>query len=361
LSDAIREHPDDFLGSDVATKFGSQLPYLMKVLAAAEPLSLQVHPTSERARLGFAAEEVAGIPRAAANRRYRDPSHKPELIFALTRFEGMAGFRDVTKTAEIMRLLSLPWADDLAERLDDSQATAFQCLREIVTELLRLPSPQVRNRLASLAHASPAAERALHREDPRRRPPAVDRNSVERESRRVFAQTPQLCRRYPDDPGVLVTLLLNHVVLAAGEAMFVEAGIVHAYASGFGVEIMASSDNVVRAGLTPKHIDVDELLRITNFTPVPPPLWASSGVHVHDAEFRPPVTEFALRVARAPVDDLSAAGPRIVLVLEGSVDLQSATEHQRLRRGDAVFIRALDGPVTATGQARLAVASVPAS
>lgn len=339
--------------------FGPRLPYLMKVLAAAEPLSLQVHPTSERARLGFAAEESAGIPRSAPNRRYRDASHKPELIFALTRFEGMAGFRDISKTAQILRLLRLDWTDDLAVRLDQEQ-TAFQCLRELVTELLALPAKQVRDRLTSLAEAASTAERALHRADPRMRPPEIDRSSVERESRRLFAQTPALCRRYPDDPGVLVTLLLNHVVLAAGEAMFVEAGIVHAYTSGLGVEIMASSDNVVRAGLTPKYVDVDELLRITNFTPVPPPLWASGRGDEDDAEFRPPVTEFALRITRTPVPDLPAAGPRIVLALEGEATVNSGQDAQTLQCGQSVFVAASEGPIVATGDARLAVASLPA-
>ena len=267
LDAVIEESPEPFLGDRVLQTFGPRLPFLMKLLAAAEPLSLQVHPSSERARIGFAEQNTAGIALDAGERSYKDPSHKPELIYALTRFEGMAGFRDTAKTAAILRLFQLPWLDETARALADT-ATPVQTLRAVVTEMLAVGGPVLEQRLQELRTAAAEAEARSHRPQTRVRPPASDPSSVERESLRIFAQTIQLVDRYPVDPGVLVTLLLNHVVLAAGEAMFIDSGVIHAYTSGFGVEIMASSDNVVRAGLTPKYVDVPEMLEITDFTPM---------------------------------------------------------------------------------------------
>src|SRR3954447_25009392 len=297
LDDLISAAPQDILGDRVARSFGGRLPFLMKLLAAAEPLSLQVHPTSEQARIRFAEQNAAGIPLDAPERSYRDASHKPELIYALTRFEGMAGFRDTTRTAAILRMFELPCLDAVAAELAVTP-TPFKSLRRVVSEMLATSGEELRERLQQLRIAAEDAEARAHRPESRMRPPDVEQSSTERESLRVIAQTKALVDRYPDDAGVLVTLLLNHVVLAAGEAMFIAAGVIHAYTSGFGVEIMAASDNVLRAGLTPKHVDIPELLEVTNFTPIPPPLWA--GTPVEDADgikLAPPVEEFELVVA----------------------------------------------------------------
>jgi mannose-6-phosphate isomerase len=359
LAAAIDFEPDDLLGPRVERMFGPRLPYLMKLLAAAEPLSLQVHPTSERARIGYAEEQAARIPLSAPERRYHDPSHKPELIFALTRFEGMAGFRDCHKTAEILRRLELPWCDEMAARLAGSQAP-YQTLKALVTEMLAMSGEALRERLVELREAAVRAEADSHRADPRLRPPLTDPSSVEREATRLFAQTAALTARYPHDPGVLVTLLLNHVVLAAGDAMFIDAGVLHAYTSGFGVEVMAASDNVLRAGLTPKHVDVAELLEITNFTPSPPPLWASTTTAGSEVErFTPPVTEFALTVGPAAGCEISDHGPRIVLALEGPVTVAAGDKVETLASGHAVFVAHEDGAVTLSGAGRVAVVSVP--
>jgi mannose-6-phosphate isomerase len=329
----------------------------MKALAAAEPLSLQVHPTSERARAGFAAENAAGIPVGAPHRSYQDEFHKPELVFALTRFEGMAGFRDVDKSCEILRLLGLPWLDAVAERLEDG--TPAEALHAVVAGMLATDLTVLGDRLVDLAKAAAAAEETAHR----RRLPGVrrsrERTSVEREAVRVFAQTAALAERYPADPGVLVTLLLNHVVLSPGEAMFLDAGVVHAYTSGFGVEIMASSDNVVRAGLTPKHVDVPELLDIADFRPIPPPTITPAG-HAHAASFGPPVAEFALHVVRAPSTEVPDDGPRIVLGLDGETTVVGPEHAEVVRRGQAVFVPHEAGPVQLQGAGRVAVGAVPA-
>ena len=359
LAEAIDFEPDELLGPRVEQLFGPRLPYLLKLLAATEPLSLQVHPTSERARIGFAAEQAARVPLTSPTRRYQDSSHKPELLFALTRFEGMAGFRDCRKTAAILRRLELPWYDEIAERLESSTAP-FQTLRTLVTEMLALAGPALAARLEELGDAAIRAEAESHRVELRQRPPVTDPASVDREATRVFAQTVELTKLYPDDPGVLVTLLLNHVVLAAGEAMFLDAGVLHAYTSGFGVEVMAASDNVLRAGLTPKHVDVAELLEITNFTPSPPPMWAATSVAGSQVQqFTPPVTEFSLTVGPAAEATVADSGPRIVLALEGTVTVSTGDQVEILAGGDAVFVAHVDGPVTLSGDGRVVAVSVP--
>jgi mannose-6-phosphate isomerase len=361
LAEAIRSDPDMMLGAAVRDSFGDRLPYLMKLLAAREPLSLQVHPTSERARIRFAEQNAAGIPLNAAERSYQDPSHKPELIYALTRFEGLAGFRNTTKTAEILRRLRLPWLDEFADRIGTSR-TPFQTLRAVTSEMLAMAGDHLAARLQELRAAAMRAEKASHRPPARMRPEWVDPSDVDRESIRVYAAIVPLIDRYPTDPGVLVTLLLNHVVLAAGEAMYLDAGIIHAYTSGFGVEIMASSDNVLRAGLTPKHVDVPELLAIANFTPTPPPLWGATTLD--DATgllLSPPVEEFELLLStpRDRTIEGLPAGPQIVLCVDGSATVATEQAQTVLRRGESVFVPAAQGTVTLSGRGRAALARPP--
>ena len=357
LDAAIAEDPSGMLGAHVAEHFGPRLPFLMKALAAAEPLSLQVHPTRDRARAGFAAENAAGIEIGDPRRSYQDESHKPELVYALTRFEGMAGFRDVGKSSEILRLLRLPWLDSVAAELVEGHPA--DALDAVVTSMLSTSGELLADRLVDMAKAAREAEDRAHRS----RPPAVrrsrERTSVEREAVRLFAQTAALAERYPTDPGVLVTLLLNHVVLSPGEAMFLDAGVIHAYTSGFGVEIMASSDNVVRAGLTPKHVDVAELLDIADFRPVPPPAVTPAATARGAVSFVPPVTDFALHIVEAPNHELPAAGPRLVLGLEGDTTLVSADGEASVIRGDAVFVPDSTGPVRLAGAGRVAIGAVP--
>jgi mannose-6-phosphate isomerase len=358
LDVAIRDRPEPALGRRVVEMFGPRLPFMVKALAAAEPLSLQVHPTSERARLGYADENAAGVPIGDPVRNYQDEFHKPELVLALTRFEGMAGFRDVEKSAQILRLLDSPWAEDVADRLESGPA--FQALHGVVADILHLDSGRLDGLVAAVGEAAQRAEQVAHR----RRPPGsrrlLERTSVQRESTRVFAQTAALAARYPNDPGVLVTLLLNHVVLAPGEAMFLDAGVVHAYTSGFGIEIMASSDNVVRAGLTPKHVDIVELLQIASFTPMPPPVWEPTRIGDDVWRYAPPVSEFSLVVGTTPLADLPREGPRVVIVLEGEVEVVASSGRELLGRGEAVFVGDDDGPVEIGSGGRVAVGAVPA-
>lgn len=356
LDEAIAADPEGMVGTRVNTIFGPRLPFLMKALAAAEPLSLQVHPSTERARIGYAHEDAAGVPLGSPERSYQDRFHKPEMIYAITRFEGMAGFRDVEASARILRMLDVPWADEIAWRLEDGPA--YQALRGVVTDMLAMEGPALVKLLATLAEAAVRAEERGHREDLRTGRRLRDRTDVAREATRVFAQTAALVERYPADAGVLVTLLLNHVVLAPGEAMFLDAGIIHAYTSGFGLEIMASSDNVVRAGLTPKHVDVPELLQIANFTPIPPPLWEPT-VRGKISHFDPPVTEFALQVGEPPIGGAVIDGPRIVLVLDGRATVTTSSDVQQLRRGQALYLAQSDGNATIAGDGQVAIGWVP--
>jgi mannose-6-phosphate isomerase len=358
LGEAIADDPKQLLGGRVSDLFGDRLPFLMKVLAVDEPLSLQVHPSSGRARLGHARENEKGLPVESPERSYKDPWHKPELLFALTRFEGMAGFRDVPGTAALLRLLHLPWADDVARRLEDGPA--HQTLEAVTTETLALSGRGLARTLRDVGHAARHAEARGRRTDLRHRSSGREQQLVNREAVRVFGLLAGLAEKYPKDPGVLVTLLLNHVVLAPGEAMFVDAGVIHAYTSGFGVEIMASSDNVLRAGLTPKHRDIAELLHVTSFVPIPPPRWQSVQQGHGFTHIEPPVSEFSLTVGRPPLRRTPPSGPRVLLVLEGSVEVSTAGQRLALRQGEAVFVTHEDGPFEVAGNGEVAVGSVPA-
>ncbi len=359
LDDVISDAATEMLGGRVCAGFGERLPFLMKVLAVSEPLSLQVHPSSDAARAGHLREESAGIAVDAAHRTYKDPWHKPELIFAITRFEGMAGFREIDRTVAILRLLHERWSDEVADRL--AGGPAERVLREVVTDTLALEGRELARLLGRIGDAARHAGARARREQLRHRSQrATSQSVVGPEAVRVFERLGDLARRYPQDPGVLVTPLLNNVVLAPGEAMFVDAGVVHAYVEGFGVEIMASSDNVLRAGLTPKHVDVDELLSITDFTPIPPPRWDPSERTADFTHLEPPVAEFCLTVGRPPLRQVAPTGPRTVLVLEGQVEVVARGERIAVRRGQSVFVSHADGPIDVVGAGGLvAIGSVP--
>ena len=339
LDEEIVARPGPTLGPDVAERFGGRLPFLTKVLAVDQVLSLQVHPSNEQARRGHAREEAAGLPLDSPDRSYPDPWHKPELVFALTPFETLAGFRDVSHTAELLRMLGVPWADDVARRLEDGEPAA--CLRAVVEDTLALQGPVVEALVAEVS----AARGRVRYADP--------------EAHRVLEILGQLANRYPDDPGVLVSLLLNDVVLQPGEALMVQPGVVHAHGSGLALEIMATSDNVLRAGLTPKHRDVAELVAATDFQPIPPPRCLPARTGPGFAHFAPPVEEFELTVARPPVDWLPRSGPRVMIALDDAVAVAAGGQTVEVGRGGAVFVEHDDGPMSVSGPGWVAVGAVP--
>ncbi|GAA2894014.1 mannose-6-phosphate isomerase, class I [Microbacterium esteraromaticum] len=328
------DHPGDpadvSTGGTLDAVTGGSLPYLLKLLAAADPLSIQVHPTREQAREGFARE--TGMDAGDPARNYRDANHKPELIVALSdRFEALAGLRPIAETQRL--LASLPDSDgarEVSERLGaGDEATA---LRATIGWLL---SGDAADEVAEIIAGLRAAESA--------------------EFADALHALRGIAERCPDDPGVVVAMLMNFVVLAPGEAIFLRAGLLHAYVSGLGVEIMAASDNVLRGGLTPKHIDIDELLAIVDTTPGVVSVQPSSGeVTTYDV----PVSDFALR--RVLVDGeyrAEVSGPTMVLATRGELTVSGVSDAGvPVAVGRAVFATA-DEPellLRGTGEAFIA-------
>ncbi len=249
LDERIAQAPEEFLGAGG----GDRLGFLLKVLAAGAPLSLQAHPDSATAARRYAQEEAAGVPADAPHRLYKDTSHKPELLYALEPFAAMAGFRSPADAHALLAGLELPACRRTRGRCSTvldvlAGPDASAALKEATRLLLTAPAEAVAPLVEAVAGAcagldDPSAECVV-----------------------------ELAGHYPGDAGVLVSVLLNQVRLAAGEVLYLPAGNVHAYLSGTGVELMASSDNVLRGGLTPKHVDVPELLDVLDFRELPPPL-----------------------------------------------------------------------------------------
>lgn len=306
------------------------LPFLLKILAAASPLSIQAHPSLEQARRGFRRENEAGIDIEAPDRTYRDENHKPELVCALTPFEALVGFRDpevvVGEFGEVAGL------QEVVDRLESGG------LVEAVTWLLELDPDR-------------ASE--------------INRAAAER-----FELAGRLHRQFPSDPGVVVALFLNHIWLQPGEAVFLGAGNLHAYLGGMAVEAMANSDNVVRGGFTPKHVDIDELLAVVDFSAVEPEIQRPLGpTHRYDA----PVDDFSLtrvdlsstrvdlsstrvdlsstRVDAGPGETFVVEAPHLVLCTEGTLQLDSRSgDHVALAPGEAAVVEAADRAFTMSRQ-----------
>jgi mannose-6-phosphate isomerase len=324
LLQAIDERPEAMLGAPVVQRFGPRLPFLLKVLAIAEPLSLQAHPDTARAREGFDEEDAAMIPRDAPHRSYADPHAKPELVCALGPFVALSGFRAVADTRALIEALAVPSLRALAEPLW-SRPTP-EGLAATVRALLTMTEP------VPLVQAVQAAVDAG--------PPNDDR------WRSVRTWVRRLGQRHPGDVGVVVALLLELVELASGEALFLAAGNLHCYLEGTAVEIMGASDNVLRGGLTPKHVDVPELLRVLDFHAGPVPVCRARPVSPHEVVYDTPALEFALsRLELAAGERWSALGrgPEVLLCVEGSVRLGGdppAAPELVLERGESVFVPA---------------------
>jgi mannose-6-phosphate isomerase len=319
LLELTRTYPGEMLGPGV-TQFGPRLPFLLKVLAADRPLSIQVHPNAEQAEARFHDEGRAGVPIDAPERNYKDPYHKPELLCALSRFEALSGFREL---ADIERLAGRLAIAPLCARVRTA-ACSPQSLQQLFVDLIQA-SPRDRRELISAALAARPASGV-----------AADGDA------RLLAWVQRLARQYPDDAGVLAPLILNHVVLEPGEALYAPAGVLHAYLSGVGVEIMASSDNVLRGGLTRKRVDVPELLRTVHFA-------SSSASKLlpeqrgQEAVYRTEASEFRLsRITLEPPQGLRVRGgrPEILLCVEGEALLAAAGTELTLARGQAAFVAA---------------------
>ncbi|MBM3070924.1 mannose-6-phosphate isomerase [Enterobacter sp. RHBSTW-00994] len=328
LRDVIEADKATLLSDKVANRFG-ELPFLFKVLCADQPLSIQVHPNKKASELGFAKENAAGIPLDAAERNYKDPNHKPELVFALTPFLAMNAFREFS---EIVSLLQ-PVAGAnkaIAHFLENPDSAG---LSQLFASLLNMQGDEKSHALAVLKAAL---------------------NSQQGEpwqTIRVIAEF------YPDDSGLFSPLLLNVVKLNPGEAMFLFAETPHAYLQGVALEVMANSDNVLRAGLTPKYIDIPELVANVKFVAKPAAELLTQPVKKGpELDFPIPVDDFAfslhdLNRTETPVAQDSAA---ILFCVEGEATLNKDDQRLVLKPGESAFIAANESPITVSGTGRLA-------
>src|SRR3954454_13362009 len=286
------------------------LPYLLKFMAAGQPLSLQTHPDQAQAEAGFGLENERGVPVDAPNRIYRDRYAKPEMLCALTTFDTLCGFRPVDDTLSLLGRLE---AQELANHLQQEKL--------------------------------PATVAALYREE---FDPSSTIEACRRHDGPEAKLVTQLAERYPADPSVAVTLLLNRVMLAADEAIFLGPGNLHAYLRGFGVEVMANSDNVVRGGMTPKHIDVDELLAVLDFEPLPEPRVPRTEVEPGHWRYETPSAPFVTSLIAVTDEPRhhEAAHRELILWVEGS------------RHGECDFLAPGDN-IDLTGPAKVFLIAEP--
>ncbi|WP_328327178.1 MULTISPECIES: mannose-6-phosphate isomerase, class I [unclassified Streptomyces] len=332
LSAVIEADPETELGAPAVAKFGPRLPFLLKILAAGAPLSLQVHPDLAQAKEGYADEERRGVPIDAPHRNYKDANHKPELICALTHFDGLCGFRAPAESADLLAALDV---DSLKPYVDILRAHPEEAaLREVLTAVLSADPAGMK---ATVTEAAAAAERLGG----------------------AHAPYASIAHHYPGDPGVIAAMLLNYVQLQPGEALFLGAGIPHAYLNGLGVEIMANSDNVLRCGLTPKHVDVPELLRIVRFEATEPGILRPEAAPDGEELYETPIDEFRLSRYVRPEDarplPLPAATAQILLCTAGA----PRAGELALTPGQSVFVPAGEN-VTLSGTGTVFRATVVA-
>ena len=345
LDKVVAHDPVGVVGRASVEAFGSRLPFLLKIIAAAQPLSLQAHPSREQAEAGYAREQAAGVPRDAPHRTYRDGWPKPELLCALVETEALCGFREPGETYHLFEELAVGSALELVAPLADADVPAAERLGMVFSRLLRL-TPDERTVISEIVQAAEAVQ--------------------EPDDLVSFARTAcELNAYYPGDPGVLAALLMNRITLQPGDALFMPSGNLHAYLSGGGVEIMANSDNVMRGGLTPKYVNVDELLTILDFTPglrgLITPIEESRGVW----RYPTPAPEFALWRIEPHGEQVAvpAAGSgRVLLVTDGGLTATSATAKLDLVRGQAALLSADEEAVlTGRGTAFVGGPGVPQS
>lgn len=309
---------------DLLGESHTELPYLLKVLAAGAPLSIQVHPSRAQASAGFARENAQGLPANHPTRNYQDAHDKPEMLVALTTMEALAGFAPPA--------LSHARLTDLASEELHAQALFGRLLRALDAQDLAAA-------MGLLLSGKPEVVAFVG---------ALQRAATARPALRLAGLITYVSSHFPNDPGLGVVTLLNHVHLQPGEAIFVDAGIVHSYLRGIGIEIQAPSNNVLRGGLTPKHVDRTELQAIMRFEAttdlsVTPTVTREAGVKL--AHYAPPVGFGLTRVelTAGGRTAITAAGPRIVLAISTDVTIASDSGTIRARRGQGVFI-----PATAT-------------
>ncbi|MGP8306676.1 mannose-6-phosphate isomerase, class I [Vibrio sp. YIC-376] len=324
LSDLIKQNQSAYLSSQTAEKFGD-LPFLFKILAAESALSIQVHPSKQDAEVGYEKEQNAGVPLDASHRNYKDPNHKPELVYALTSYQAMNGFRPYS---EIIEAFSQCDIAELHAPLDTFKCeTNSKGLRDFFVHILTMEGETKERALEQLVtHAS--------------------RQSAQSSNFAVYDLIVELSAQYPGDVGLFAPLLLNVITLKSGEAMFLSSRTPHAYIKGTGLEIMANSDNVLRAGLTPKHMDVEELVKCTDFVPKPYGTLILEPNTVDNQNHYPvPVADFSFSILNQPNQVLvKTKSAEILMAIDEDVTLISNKgETLTAAKGQSVFIPAYAG------------------
>ncbi|MBS0852957.1 mannose-6-phosphate isomerase [Enterobacter sp. JGM127] len=328
LRDVIDSDKAAWLGNAVNQRFG-ELPFLFKVLCAAQPLSIQVHPNKQASEIGFAKENAAGIPIDAAERNYKDPNHKPELVFALTPFLAMNAFREFSEIVSLLQPVAGAHTA-IAHFLENPNAEG---LSQLFASLLNMQGEEKAHALAVLAAALNSQQ------------------GEPWETIRLIAQF------YPDDSGLFSPLLLNVVKLNPGEAMFLFAETPHAYLQGVALEVMANSDNVLRAGLTPKYIDIPELVANVKFEAKPAAELLTQAVkNGAELDFPIPVDDFAFALHDLSRNETAIAqqSAAILFCVEGEAVLSQGEQRLVLKPGESAIISASEPPVSVSGVGRLA-------
>jgi mannose-6-phosphate isomerase len=339
LDAVIAADPARELGPQCVARFGTRLPFLLKVLSAEKALSIQLHPSRAQAEAGYRAENERGLTPGGPARNYVDDWPKPELLCALTPFEVLTGLRTPADAAGLLRALAVDLLDPLAAELE--RAPSPQVLRGVLASILEWPEAGRRELVGRVVGA---CERLTSTDGPY----AGAATAALRET-----------LNHPGDLGVVALLLMRHTVLEPAEAVFMPPGGLHAYLRGTGIEVLANSDNVVRAGLTGKHVDVPELLKLLDpavAVPVLSPALLAEGIRWFDT----PAPEFRLYLAELAEHAviLPGAGPRIVLSIDGTALLRGESgQIVKLARGESCFVSAADGPLRASGPAHLFLAS----
>lgn len=340
LHRVIAADPEQELGVACASRFDGRLPFLLKVLAVEKALSIQVHPDRAQAQEGWSREDAASIPLRDPARNYKDDWPKPEAVLALTEFEALAGFRSAEEAARIVEHLQVP---ALASVVDALRSGEDQAQVRALTTLLHWPMRERDQLLADVEWR--CGELA---DDP----------GVADEDRAAFRAAVRIARQHPGDIGLVASLLLQHVTLSPGEGLFMPAGGLHCYLQGTGIELLANSDNVVRAGLTSKHVDVDELLRLLDpavTVPTLRPVEVAPGL----THFETPAPEFDLLRCTVGEGGATAGGrhlpgdgaPRLLLCLEGEVTVtDDAGDQVVLGRGESCYSPATDSGLVLTGR-----------
>ncbi|MEZ8474726.1 mannose-6-phosphate isomerase, class I [Vibrio cyclitrophicus] len=335
LSDIIKQDERANLGNYTVNRFG-ELPYLFKVLAAHKPLSIQVHPNKRKSELGFARENEQGITLNDSTRNYKDPNHKPELVYALTSYKAMNGFRPIEHIIRLFNEIAL--GELFQEVALLAQGANSEALGQFFSSIMMLSGARKEKVLAQLeeAYSKPILSNMAYE--------AIEYSKVFK-------------KHYEGDIGLLAPFILNTVELEPGEAMFLFAETPHAYVQGTALEIMASSDNVLRAGLTPKHMDIPELIDNVVFSSINPEKLKMSPVIKGSKEYYPiPVDDFGFDIlhANSVKQEQYVRGAEILFCVDNNIVLESQDKVIKLEPGESVFVPCSAQMYTYQGQGRLA-------